>query len=94
MKLLCWRETTMKFEVTAHARGQGVGFPLPSSEAASGYKKWVLDVAKANKEWWLPIVPSMIVGLQAIKTRAKRYEWYGIVSGGGRMKLPGAYVAK
>eukprot|EP00966_Prymnesium_polylepis_P328990 7384763-Prymnesium_polylepis.1 len=95
MKLLCWRETTMKFEVTADARGQGVGFPLPPSEAASRYEKWVLDVAEANPEWWLPIVPSVIMGLQAIKkTGAKRYEWYGIVSGGAGMKLPDAYVAK
>ena len=94
MKLLCW--LGIKYQVTASKDGEGEWYPHTEPEAKSLYDDWILKTAKAHPATWLPIDPGMIVKLQAVTsptTTGSQYDWFGIVSGGGRMPLPKAYIA-
>jgi hypothetical protein len=106
MKLLCWRGDV--FDVTSSQCGEGKCYPHTEEDAKFFYYDWILDIAMAHPNMWLPIDEGMIVKLQALVAvpaapaptpgttsvaAVSRYNWFGIVSGGKRMPLPSSYVA-
>ena len=89
MVLLCWDDDKYYYYVSSNLSGKGACYSLTHAQAESNYLKWLLDIAKENPNFWLPIDPASVVKIQNLVDH-----WCGIVAGGNGLKirLPSSYI--